>query len=239
MIPTIDRSPLSYARTCGALYLAIIFLGIFGEMVVRGTIVVPGDPSATLSKLAASEFLWRSGIAGDLMMHVLDVPTIVIFYLLLRPVSESLALLSTAFNLVQSAVLAMNKISLLIPVFLLDGASYLGDIPTQYLHVLSYLSITAHGYGFAIGLVFFGFTCLIRGYLIYKSGYFPKVLGVLIVAAGVSYLLNSFALLLAPSFAQSIFPAVLVPAFVGELVLSLWLLTKGVNVERFAARVSS
>jgi len=87
--------------------------------------------------------------------------------------------------------------------------------------------------------VFFGFTCLIRGYLIYKSGYFPKVLGVLIVAAGVSYLLNSFALLLAPSFAQSIFPAVLVPAFVGELLLSLWLLTKGVNVKRFLERVQS
>jgi len=237
MIPTVERSPLGYARTCGVLYLAIIILGIFGEMVVRGSIVVSGDPSATVNRLAASEFLWRSGIAGDLLMQVLDVPTIVIFYLLLRPVSESLALLSTAFNLVQTAVLALNKLSLLLPVFLLDGTSYLGVIPTPNLHVLSYLSIKAHGYGFAIGLVFFGFTCLVRGYLIFKSNYFPRALGVLLQVAGVSYLLNSFALFLVPSFAQSISPAVLVPAFVGELFLSLWLLTKGVNVERFVQRV--
>ena len=237
MIPTVERSPLGYARTCGVLYLGIIFLGIFGEMVVRGSIVVSGDPSATVNRLAASEFLWRSGIAGDLLMQVLDVPTIVIFYLLLRPVSQSLALLSTALNLVQTAVLALNKLSLLVPVFLLDGTAYLGVIPTPNLHVLSYLAIKAHGYGFAIGLVFFGFTCLARGYLIFKSGYFPKVLGVLLQVAGVSYLLNSFALLLAPSFAQAISPGVLVPALVGELSLTLWLLIKGVNVERWVQKV--
>jgi hypothetical protein len=239
MIPTVERSPLGYARTCGLLYLAIIFLGIYGEMVVRGSIVVSGDPSATADRLAASEFLWRSGIAGDLLMQVLDVPTIIIFYLLLRPVSESLALLSTAFNLVQTAVLALNKLSLLGPVLLLDGPEYLGVIPAPSLHVLSYLSIKAHGYGFAIGLVFFGFSCLVRRYLLYKSDYFPKVLGVLLQIAGVSYLLNSFALLLAPSFAQSISPGVLVPAFVGELFLSLWLLIKGVNAERWVQRVRS
>jgi hypothetical protein len=239
MIPTLERSPLGYARTCGVLYLAIIFLGIFGELVVRGSIVVAGDPSSTANRLLASEFLWRSGIAGDLLMHVLDVPTIVIFYLLLRPVSESLALLSTALNLVQTAVLAMNKLSLLVPVFLLDGPGYLGVIPTPHLHVLSYISIKAHGYGFAIGLVFFGFTYLVRGYLIFESDYFPKVLGVLLQVAGVSYLLNSFALLLAPSFAQSISPGVLVPALVGELSLAMWLLTKGLNVERWTQRVQS
>lgn len=237
MIPTVERSPLGYARTCGVLYLAIIVLGIFGEMVVRGSIVVSGDPSATVSRLADAEFLWRSGIAGDLLMHVLDVPTIVIFYLLLRPVSESLALLSAALNLLQTAVLALNKLSLLVPVFLLDRTGYLGVIPTPNLDVLAYLSIKAHGYGFAIGLVFFGFTCLVRGYLIFKSGYFPKVLGVLLQVAGASYLLNSFAQLLAPSFARSISPGVLIPAFVGELSLTLWLLIKGVNVERWVQRV--
>ena len=87
--------------------------------------------------------------------------------------------------------------------------------------------------------MFFGFTCLARGYLIFKSGYFPKVLGVLLQVAGVSYLLNSFALLLAPSFAQAISPGVLVPALVGELSLTLWPLIKGVNVERWVQKLKS
>jgi Domain of unknown function (DUF4386) len=86
-----------------------------------------------------------------------------------------------------------------------------------------------HGYGFGIGLIFFGFACLVRGYLIFRSGYLPKTLGVLMLIAGLSYLINSFALILAPSFATLIFPGVLLPAFIGELFFCLWLIVKGVN----------
>jgi hypothetical protein len=89
---------------------------------------------------------------------------------------------------------------------------------------LALLAIGLHGYGFAIGLIFFGFTCIVRGYLIVKSGYVPRALGWLLGLAGVCYLVNSFALLLAPSLAAMLFPAVLLPAFVAELALTLWLL---------------
>lgn len=101
------------------------------------------------------------------------------------------------------------------------------------------LAINAHGYGFGIGLMFFSFACLVRGYLIFRSGYFPKPLGLLLLIAGISYLTNSFALLLAPSFAASIFPGILLPAFIGELSLSLWLMAKGVNLERWRQRVAT
>lgn len=97
-----------------------------------------------------------------------------------------------------------------------------------------------HGYGFGVGLIFFGFACVVRGYVIYRSGYMPRTLGVLVTLAGLSYLVNSFALLLAPSIAASLFPGVLVPAFVGELSFCLWLIVKGVNIgpweQRLAAR---
>ena len=85
----------------------------------------------------------------------------------------------------------------------------------------------------AFGLIFFGVACLVRGYLIFESGYLPKFLGVLMAIAGLSYLINSFALLLAPAFASVLFPAVLLPAFVGELAFALWLILKGVNLGRW------
>ena len=229
MTSSFERSPQRGARLAGVLYLAIILLGLFGELVVRGTLVVPGDAAATAAKIAASPLLWRAGIAGDLLMHVCDVPVILIFYWLLRPVSKNLALLATLFNLVQTAVLVLNKLTLLVPMLLLDDVETLKAFSAQQLDALSYVAIEAHGYGFAIGLVFFGFACLVRGHLIVRSGFFPRTLGWLLQIAGLSYLTNSFALLLAPSFAAAIFPGVLVPAFIGELSICLWLIVKGVD----------
>jgi hypothetical protein len=239
MILPIERSPQLYARLGGLLYLAIILLGGFGELFVRGTLVVSGDAAATANGILHSQFLWRAGIVGDLLMHVCDVPVILILYLLLKPVSESLALLATLVNLVQTAVLAANKLNLLLPLLLLEDVGYLQAFTPEQLHALSYLAVKAHGYGFGIGLIFFGFACLVRGYLIFKSGYFPKILGLLMFVAGLSYLVNSFALLLAPSVAASIFPGVLVPALVGELSLCLWLIVKGVNLEQWKQRANS
>ena len=236
MTSSFERSPQRGARLAGVLYLAIILLGLFGELVVRGTLVVPGDAAATAAKIAASPLLWRAGIAGDLLMHVCDVPVILIFYWLLRPVSKNLALLATLFNLVQTAVLVLNKLTLLVPMLLLDDVETLKAFSAQQLDALSYLAIEAHGYGFAIGLVFFGFACLVRGHLIVRSGFFPRTLGWLLQIAGLSYLTNSFALLLAPSFAAAIFPGVLVPAFIGELSICLWLIVKGVDEREWALR---
>jgi hypothetical protein len=238
MLTAIEASPQRYARLSGLLYLAIIALGLFGESYARGTLFVPGDAAASASNIAASPLLWRAGIAGDILMHVFDVPVIVALYLLLRPVSASLALLSTLLNLVQTAVLVGNKLNLLVPIFLLADASYLQAFSPEQLHALSYLAIKAHSFGFGIGLIFFGAACLVRGYLIYQSRYFPRVIGVLIVVAGLCYLTNSFALLVAPAFADAIFPAVLAPAFIGELSFALWLIIKGVNIQQWRQRTA-
>jgi hypothetical protein len=238
-VTRLARSPQRQARVAGLLYLAIILLGLFGEGFVRGTLVVAGDAAATAGAISASPTLWRAGIAGDLLMHVCDLPVILVLYLLLRPVSESLALLATFLNLIQTAVLVANKLTLLVPLFLLEDSPYLKALTSQQLQALSQLAIKMHGYGFGVGLVFFGFACLVRGYLLYRSGYFPRALGLLMVAAGLSYLVNSFALLLAPSLAAMLFPAVLAPALVGELALCLWLIVKGVDLPQWEQRASS
>jgi hypothetical protein len=204
------------------MYLTIIGIGLFGEAFVRGSLVAGGDAAATASNILGSQQLWRTGFSMDLLMHVLDVPLIVFFYLLLRQVSEPLALLATVFNIVQTSVLAINKLTLIAALSLLGSAAPAANLVDS--QALALLAIGLHGYGFAIGLIFFGFTCIVRGYLIFKSGYVPRTLGWLLGLAGVCYLINSFALLLAPSLASMLFPAVLLPAFAGELALTLWLL---------------
>jgi hypothetical protein len=162
-----------------------------------------------------------------------------IFYVLLRPVNRNLALLAVLFNLVQTAVLVANKLNLMAALFLLGSADYLKAFEPHQLHALSYLSLKLHDYGFGVGLIFFGCECLVVGYLIFRSGYLPKTIGVLMQIAGLCYLTNSFALLLAPPFANMLFPAILVPAFIGELSLCLWLLVKGVNISKWEALASA
>jgi Domain of unknown function (DUF4386) len=220
----LDASALRSARLAGLIYLAVIGLGMFGEIFVRGSLVVSGNAASTATSILASQTLWSTGIATDLLMHVLDVPLIVFFYLLLRPVNKPLALLSTVLNVVQTCVLAANKLSLVVALLLLQRSVSASAVSPRGLEELAYVAINLHGYGFGVGLIFFGFTCLVRGYLLFKSEFVPRVLGVLLVIAGISYLVNSFALLISPALAAALFPTILLPAFVGELALSLWLL---------------
>jgi hypothetical protein len=134
-------SPQPFARFGGLLYLLIIVAGLIGEMAVRGTLVVSGDPAAPAARILAAPQLWRIGIAADLMMHVCDIFVMWAIYVLLRPVSRRLALLVLLFNLIQTAVLVANKLLLLVPMLLLDDAPYLHGMATAQLQILSYMAI--------------------------------------------------------------------------------------------------
>jgi hypothetical protein len=234
-----EISPQIYARVGGGLYLIIIVAGAAGELLVRGSSVVPGNAAATAHNIMASPSLWRTGIAGDLVMHLCDVPLMLVFYLLLRPVNSSLALLAVLFNLTQTAVLVANKLNLLLPLFLLGDAEYLKAFTPEQLQALSYVSLRTHDNGFGVGLIFFGAACLVVGYLIIRSGYLPRTLGVLMQIAGICYITNSFALILSPSLGSRLFPFILLPPFVAELSMALWLLVKGVDVAKWKLRVES
>ena len=230
---TVETSPQLYARIGGVLYLIIIAVGLFDEAFVRNRIIVSGDATATAANIRSLEWLWRFGIAAEFLLLICAVALTLIFFVLLRPVNRDLALLAVFFNLVSLAVEAAVQLYLLGALFPLGQAEYLRAFEPEQLYALASLSVKSHGYGFGVALIFFGCVCLIDGYLIFRSGYLPKAIGVLMQIAGLSYLTNSFALMLAPAFANRIFPAVLIPAFVGEASLCLWLLVKGVNVQRW------
>ncbi|MBI2330599.1 MAG: DUF4386 domain-containing protein, partial [Chloroflexi bacterium] len=174
-----ETSPQVYARIGGVLYLIIIFAGALGQIFIRGKLIVPGDAASTATNLMASQSLWRIGIAGDILMHVFDIPLMLILYLLLKPVNKNLAAAAVLFNLIQTAVLVVNKLNLLMPLFLLGNAEYLKALELQQLQALAYLPLRLHDYGFGIGLIFFGCVCLVQGYLIFRSGFLPKIIGVL------------------------------------------------------------
>jgi len=226
-------SPQLYVRLGGVMYLFIIIGGIFSELFVRGKLVVSGDAVATSNNIIHSFSLWRVGIGADLLMHVLDIPVMLIIYLLLRRVNKNLALLVLLFNIVQTAVLAADILNLVAAMLPLENAAYLKAVDPNVWMAQAYLSIKLHNYGFGIGLIFFGFVCILEGYLIFKSRFFPKWIGILMQIAGACYLINSLSLLLAPGIADIIFPAILVPCFIAELSFSLWMTIKGINVQQW------
>ena len=232
-IKTTETSPQVYARIGGVLYLLLILVGMFAVIFVRDKLIVSGDAAATAKNIIANELLWRFGIVADLVMHVFDVPIMLIIFVLLRPVNKNLALLVLLFNLIQTAVLVANKLNLIWPLLQLGSMDYINAVEPNQLYTQVYLFIKMHDIGFGVGLIFFGFVCLIEGYLIFKSGFLPKAIGVMMQIAGICYLTNSFALILVPKFASMLFPMILVPSFLAELSFALWLIVKGVNVTRW------
>ncbi len=218
-----------YARIAGLLYLLIIIIGAIGQIFIRGSLIVPGDATATANHIIAAQSLWRIGIAGDLLMHIFDLPVMVILYALLSPVNKTLALLALLFNMIQTAVLVVNKLVLLLPLIVLGNADYVAVFTPDQIAAQIYWFTEVHDYGFGLGLIFFGVACLLYGYLLFQSGYFPKVIGILVAVAGLSYLINSLTLILAPAYAGVVLP-ILVLSLIGELSFSLWLIVKGVNV---------
>ena len=237
-IQTAEASPQAYARIGGALYLIIIVLGAFAEGFVANKLVAPGDIATTAHNILGAPMLWQLSVAGDLIVVLCAVPLLWIEYLLLRPVSKQLILLGVLFNLVSLAVEAISKVFLLAIVPTLENAEYLKAFAPQQLQVLANLTFKSHDIAFNIALIFFGLTCLVNGYLIFKSGYLPKFIGVLMQIAGSSYLIACFAALFAPTLSDQLTPAILVPPLIGESSFCLWLLIKGVNLAKWRERVS-
>jgi hypothetical protein len=235
---SIETSPQVYARTAGALYLLVILLGAFAEGFVSNSLIVSGDPTTTALNILAAPALWNLGVAANLFVVLCAVPQMWIEYQLLKPVNKNLTLLFLLFNLVSLAVEAVSKLFLLLVMPLLENASYLKSFESAQLQVFANIALKSHDISFNIALVFFGFACLVDGYLIYKSGYFPKLIGVLMQIAGLSYLIACSSALFAPAFANLISPAILLPALVGESSFCLWLLVKGVNVVKWKEKMT-
>lgn len=231
-----ETSPQAYARIGGLLYLFIFVAALFGELFVRDRLIVSGDAEATVANILASETLFRAGIAGELLTGVCDVALAMILYVLLRPVSRNLALLAAFMRLTFVAIHSIAKLFELAAVTILGSGAYLKAFDPPQLHALAYVSLRLHGYGYGMSLIFFGGACIVLGYLVLQSGYLPKIIGAMLVLGGLGYLIDSFSDVLAAPFATKLFPWILLPAFVGELSLCLWLIIKGVDLPKWRER---
>jgi hypothetical protein len=234
-----EFSPKLYARIGGVLYLYIILAGIFVELFVRGKLVVSGDAAATAGNILAHETRWRIAFSAEVLWLACAVALTMIFYVLMRVVNRNIALMGAFFALMSIAVEAMSTLFHFAPLLILGGANYLKVFDAQQLHALALLSIGLFERGFGISLVFFGFEELFRGYLMFRSSFFPRFLGILVIISGLSYLTNSFALFLSPALAEMIFPVFVVSAGVPEMILTLWLIVVGLNEPKWRERAAA
>jgi hypothetical protein len=228
----------TYARIAGALFLLSAIAGGFGEFFVPSQLIVAGDATATANKIMASESLFRMGLVGYVIEALCDVALTLILYVLLRPVHANLALLAVFFRLVSTAVFGVAEVLFYAaPPLILGGAEYLKTFSPEQLNTLAYLSIRLFGYGSGIAFVFYGVGSVLFGYLIFRSGYLPRLLGVLLAVSGLGFVVRTFLLVLAPASASL---ALLLPTVVAGLALTVWLLVRGVDVSKWrekAARV--
>jgi hypothetical protein len=223
-----DASPQVKARIAGVFYL-LVFLVAGGGFVLGGGLVVAGDPAATAAKILAHEASFRlAAIASDIVGGACYVVVTVLFYELFKPVNRSLSLLAAFFSLVGCALGAFSAVLHLAPLAVLESAQYLSVFTPQQLQAAALLLFNLYVQAENIALVFFGFYCLLIGYLIFRSTFLPRILGVLMMTAGLGWLTNLWAPL-----ASSLFPYNVAPGMLGEGALALWLVAMGVNAERW------
>jgi hypothetical protein len=220
------------ARIAGVCYLIVIATGLFSEVFVRQALRVANDAALTASNIQANEMLYRWGFVADITNFAIGLPSVIIMYYLFKRVHKSLFQLALAFVIIQTAIIAVNLLNQVLPLLILSNETYLNTFQPDQLDTLSLLSLNIQAQGYGIGLVFFGFYCLIVGYIIIKSRMIPKVFGILYAITGLCYLINSFTMFLSKGFENSIFIYLGIPIFIGELSLALWLSIKGVDISK-------
>ncbi|MCB1139477.1 MAG: DUF4386 domain-containing protein [Leptospiraceae bacterium] len=230
-IPGLQR----LARLAGVLYLIIIVCGMFAQGAVRETMLIVGQPEATVRNVLEGAFLFRLGILADLVMIIADVLIGIAFFVILRSVNESLSLLSAFFRLAQATVLGLNLILPWIALQLISASGESG-VPgvsvTQNEGNLAYQLLMAHGMGYKIALVFFACSLLVQAYLFFKTDLFPNWLAYLLVVAAAGYLVDTVATVAMADYETyaNIFESlVVISALGGELTLCLYLLIRGVS----------
>jgi len=233
---TAETSPLVYARITGFLVILLVFLGPFSQLYVPSTLIVPGDATATADNIRASGWVLRLGIVSDSLIFLIEIVVPVLLYVLLRPVSRALSLVAAFARLAMAIIQGINLLPYFTVLLLLSGAGYLAVFGPAQLDALALLSLNAHQYVVYIWEIFFGLHLLVLGYLLFKSGYFPRILGVLLVLPALGYLIHGYGSILYPNYDDTFDVVVGVGAVIGELPFFLWLLIKGVNVQRYNER---
>jgi hypothetical protein len=226
------------ARASGLLYLVLAVFGLFSALTLQ-SLVVPGDAASTAANILERLWLFGSSLVGWIVIVVAAVAVSITLYLLLEPVSRALSLVVAALRLVYAAILGAILLNLYDAFRLLTGAGPGAGSHALQQHTMVLTSLDTLSTGFLLALVFFGGHLAALGFLLYRSRYVPRMLGILVVAAGVGYILDSLATFFVPGHGGLAGAVLVAPALVGELGLTAWLLVKGVDFRQGKATIDS
>jgi hypothetical protein len=216
------------ARITGTLYLLTILTGIFSAGYVSGRLVVSGDAAATAANMLAHKGLFQLGFAVYLIEMACQIAITALFYDLLKPAGRSVSLVAAFLGLTGGIIKTFSRLFFIAPLFILGGAYYLSVFSAEQLQALALLFLKVNNQGAAIALVFFGFYALLTGYLIIRSTFLPRILGVLSVIGGLGWLTFLY-----PPLGSRLFPFLAIFAILGAAALIFWLLVFGVNEQRW------
>ena len=225
-----NLSPRNAALVAGLSYIPVFVVGIFANFFVLEELVVTGDAATTVSNIVGSESLFRLGIAGFVIIGIFDLVVAWGLYVFLKPINKDLALLAAWLRLTYTIIAGVALLNLFFVLELLSGADYLAGFGSDQLSAQVMIFLNMYEFGWRIGIVFFGLHVLVLGYLIFRSGYVPRILGILLMIATIGYLVSVISSFLLSNFAdyETVFLVILaVPAVIAELSLTIWLLLKG------------
>lgn len=214
------------ARVAGFLYLSLVLVAPFGLIYVPRTLIVPGDAAATAARIQASEMLFRFGIVGKIVSATLFAFVVLALYRLLKRVNQTHAVLMLTLALLSVPLSLLYVINDIAALVLFKGADFLSVFDRSQLDALGYLSLRLHSHGTVVAELFWGLWLLPFGLLVFRSGFLPRILGVLLIINGFAYVAESFTGLLLPQH-SSLASRILFPALFGEVAIILWLVIMG------------
>jgi len=209
----------------GILIMAVT--GPYAEMYAHGSLIVPGKAAETAQNIANNKTLFVSGIFGYLIMFVCDVAVAWALYVLLKPVNKSVSLLTAWFRLAYAVIAMVALLNLVTALRFINPADYLTVFEPDQLHAQLYLSLVAFQEEWGVGLIVFGIHLGLLGYLVFRSGYIPRVLGILLIISGLGWVMDS----LRPFFFPNINTEFWMITVLGELIFMFWLLIKGWKIQ--------
>ncbi|MHB8484955.1 MAG: DUF4386 domain-containing protein [Candidatus Acidiferrales bacterium] len=229
-----EASPRLWARITGVFYLLTILTGMFAQGFVSGRLVVDGDAAATATNILTHKSLFEWSFTVYLIEMACQITITALFYDLLKPVSRNVSLLAAFLGLAGCVIKTVSRLFYIAPLFILGGAHYLNVFSPGQLQALALLFLKVNDRGAGIALAFFGFYALLTGYLIIRSTFLPRILGVLSVVAGVGWLTFLY-----PPLGYRMFPYVAAFGLLGAAALIFWLLVFGVNERRWKEQASA
>src|SRR5947199_2424647 len=229
-----ETSPRFKARITGVLYLLTMLTGIFAQGFVSGRLVVDGDAAGTATNILTPRFLFELGFTVYLIEMACQIAITALFYDLLKPAGRSVSLVAAFLGLAGCVIKTLSRLFFIAPLFILGGAHYLSVFSAEQLQALALLFFEVNDHGAAIALVFFGFYALLTGYLIVRSTFLPRILGVLSILGGLGWLTFLY-----PPLGYRLFPYVAAFGLLGATALIVWLLVFGVNEQRWKEQASA